>query len=157
MTYPKKILMVCLGNICRSPLAEGVMRQVAAENGLHLVVDSAGTSGYHIGEAPDPRSVTNARKNGINIANLRARQFSATDFDAFDWIYVMDNANYKDVIKLARNDEERNKVSLLLLAANAEKAPVPDPYYGTEKDFQHVFNLVKGACENIAAQLKALR
>jgi protein-tyrosine phosphatase len=150
-----KILMVCLGNICRSPVAEGVMRSVAQQHKIPITVDSAGTSNYHIGEQPDHRSVANARKNGVDISTLRGRQFSSADFDAFDHIYVMDESNLKNILALAKKEEHRQKVELLLNELYPGKnMPVPDPYYGTEKDFENVFQLVHQACEAIAGKLK---
>lgn len=149
-----KILMVCLGNICRSPVAEGVMRQVAAKHQLNVEVDSAGTAGYHIGEHPDPRSVRNAAKNNLDISQLRARRFQTSDFDAFDFIFVMDESNKENVLNMARNAAQEQKVNFLTqyLFPN-ENVPVPDPYYGTEKDFQYVYDLCNQACEAIAKHL----
>jgi protein-tyrosine phosphatase len=150
-----KILMVCLGNICRSPVAEGVMRSVAQQHKIPVTVDSAGTSNYHIGEQPDKRSMANARKNGVDISSLRGRQFSIADFDTFDRIYVMDESNLKNVLALAKKEEHKQKVELLLNELHPGKnMPVPDPYYGTEKDFENVFQLVYQACEAIAGKLK---
>jgi protein-tyrosine phosphatase len=149
-----KILFVCLGNICRSPLAEGIMLHLKEKNKLNVVIDSAGTASYHIGEAPDSRTIANARKNGVDLSALRARQFSATDFDQFDHIYVMDKNNLKNVLSLAKNDNHRNKVKLLLNAAEHGLSEVPDPYYGTEHDFEQVFQLVYRACEKLSFDLK---
>jgi protein-tyrosine phosphatase len=145
----QKILFVCLGNICRSPVAEGILLHLIKEKNLHhkLSVDSAGTAGYHVDEAPDSRTVKNAKKNGVDLSALRARKFSATDFDQFDKIYVMDRSNYADVLKLAKTGEHRAKTSLLLevLYPGKNKA-VPDPYYGDEDGFEEVFQLVYKAC-----------
>src|SRR5689334_17375007 len=106
-----KILMVCLGNICRSPMAEGILRKMAEARGINLTVDSAGTGGWHVGEHPDKRAVLTARKFDIDISRLTGRQFdAANDFDSFDRIYVMDASNYKDVLKMARNESDRLKV-----------------------------------------------
>jgi len=139
------ILMVCLGNICRSPLAEGILRAKNAKD--ILKIDSAGTSSYHIGELPDKRSIAIAKKNGIDITNQRCRQFQVSDFDAFDLIYVMDNSNYRDVISLARNEEDKNKVKLILNEIfPGENVDVPDPYYGGEKGFENVFKMLDDAC-----------
>lgn len=149
-----KILMVCLGNICRSPLAEGVLRSKL--DARLFEVDSAGTSNYHVGDAPDHRSVEVARKNGIDIAHLRGRQFQYADFDTFDYIFVMDESNYENVVKLAKTPQQRQKVSLLLAAlGGGVKKEVPDPYYGGKNDFQAVFTLIDGACNAIASQLNA--
>jgi protein-tyrosine phosphatase len=118
-----KILMVCLGNICRSPLAEGVLRHLSEQQGLGWEIDSAGTGDWHVGHPPDPRSVQVARRNGIDISKLRGRQFRVQDFDDFDRIFVMDLNNYRDVLRKARSDADREKVQLLL----EHQQPVPDP------------------------------
>jgi protein-tyrosine phosphatase len=124
-----KILMVCLGNICRSPLAEGIMRQKINDHKLNASVDSAGTAHYHIGESPDPRSQESGLKHGIDISNLRGRQFEVNDFDAFDRIFVMDKSNYSNVLQLARGEDDKQKVDLLLHATHPDSfKEVPDPY-----------------------------
>lgn len=144
---PIRILMVCLGNICRSPLAEGIMRSKLTKD---YYIDSAGTGGWHAGEAPDKRSIQTARNHGIDISKQRARKFSITDFDTFDIIFVMDQSNYKDVINLAPNEAAKSKVQLLL--DNSKE--VPDPYYGTLEDFEQVYQLLNQACETIARKIK---
>ena len=146
-----KILMVCLGNICRSPLAEGIMRSKLSED---FTVDSAGTGGWHAGELPDKRSITTAKNRGLDITNQRARQFKVSDFDTFDYIYVMDNSNYKDVISLAPTEESKSKVRLILneIFPN-ENVDVPDPYYGGDDGFENVFDMLDQACEAIARKL----
>lgn len=150
----QKILMVCLGNICRSPVAEGIMRAKLAQYGLPVEVDSAGTSNYHTGENPDQRSIRNAAKNGIDICKLKARQFQVSDFDAFDVIYVMDNQNFNDVLGMARNEADKNKVKLILSELSSHQVKhVPDPYFGGEDGFQTVFNLLDEACENITRSI----
>ncbi len=147
----QKLLFVCLGKICRSPLAEGIMLHLKDKHNLKLEIDSAGTANYHVGEAPDRRTIANAKKNGVDLSELRARQFSISDFDRFDKIYVMDKSNFKNVTALAINQEGKNKVSLFLDSAyNASDLEVPDPYYGTEKDFENTFKLVYKACEKLA-------
>ena len=108
---PVKILMVCLGNICRSPLAEGILASKLPIDKFH--VDSAGTGSWHIGRAPDNRSIATAKKNGLNIANQQGRQFQRSDFDAFDYIFVMDNHNYNDVIHLAQNETQKKKLAII--------------------------------------------
>ena len=144
----QKILFVCLGNICRSPLAEGIILHLKQKHNLNLEIDSAGTSHYHIGEAPDMRTIANAKKNGVDISFLRARQFNVNDFDVFDKIYVMDKSNFENVIALSQNQMHKNKVSLFLNSVYPEKnLEVPDPYYGGEKDFEAVFQLVYKASE----------
>ena len=154
-----KILMVCLGNICRSPLAEGVLRHKLNEAGItHVSVDSAGTSGHHSGENPDSRSVHNARKNGVDISNLVSRKFTAADFDKFDRIYVMDQSNYRDVIELARREDHRKKVDLFLnISSPGKNKAVPDPWYGGEEGFQRVFDLVNETCEVLVNELKKMK
>lgn len=150
-----KVLMVCLGNICRSPLAEGVLRKKAEENKLQLFVDSAGTSNYHIDQAPDKRSQLSAKKHGIDISNLRGRQFKVSDFDNFDLVFAMDSSNYSNIIELARNQDDKNKVELILnrIHPNSNMA-VPDPYYGGEEGFENVYQLLDSACEEIINSLK---
>lgn len=141
--------MVCLGNICRSPMAEGILRDRAA--GTNIEVDSAGTSAYHIGENPDPRAVMTTRKHGVKIDRLIGRQFSVEDFDSFDRIYVMDQSNLQNVLNLARNEDDKSKVSLLL--DEAEGMPkgmeVPDPYYGGDRGFEDVYQMIDNAAQAI--------
>jgi protein-tyrosine phosphatase len=150
-----RILFVCLGNICRSPLAEGVLLHMNEKLGLAWHIDSAGTAGYHIGEAPDRRTMANAAKHGVDLKPLRARQFTAADFDRFDHVLVMDQNNYNLVVRQASNAEQKAKVNLFLeLALNRKNAEVPDPYYGSEKDFEEVFQLVQKGCEGLVQQLK---
>src|SRR5665213_2376017 len=138
-----KILMVCLGNICRSPLAHGIMEQLATENHLNWTIDSAGTGNWHIGQGPDPRSTRAARNHGVDISKQICRQFRVSDFDDYDVIYVMDKNNLRDVNAQARNDEDRKKVKLLL-----GDQEVPDPYYD-DTQFESVFNLVEEGCKKI--------
>jgi protein-tyrosine phosphatase len=146
----QKILMVCLGNICRSPLAEGIMLKLIADNNLEISVDSAGTSNYHVGEQPDKRSIINAKEHDVDLSPLRARQFKASDFDEFDMIYVMDKSNRSNVIALATTEQHKQKVKLLLSEINSEGIlEVPDPYFGGEQGFEDVFQLVYKACEVI--------
>ena len=147
-----KILMVCLGNICRSPLAEGILASKLPEN--KFKVDSAGTGSWHIGNAPDERSIITAKKNGILISNQKCRQITTNDFDYFDYIYVMDNTNYNDVLQLSENQEHRKKVQLILneLFPN-ENVDVPDPYYGLQNGFDSVYQMLDEACDIIAKKL----
>lgn len=148
--------MVCLGNICRSPLAEGVLRHKLEQAGLaHIQVDSAGTSGWHNGEHPDARSVRNAKEHGINISKLVSRKFTVHDFDEFDRIYVMDASNFRDVTALAKSEIHLGKVDFLLNAKwPGKNMAVPDPYYSGEDGFEKVFRLVEEACDAITAELK---
>ena len=139
----RKILFVCLGNICRSPLAEGIALHLVQENGLeNLLIDSAGTANYHVNEAPDPRTIANAKKHGVDLSSLRARQIKSSDFDDFDEIYVMDDNNLKNVLALTKSNSHKEKVKLLLSIGNFGRLDVPDPYYGNERDFENVFQLV---------------
>lgn len=147
-----KVLMVCLGNICRSPLAEGLLKSKV--NPEEVFVDSAGTSNYHIGDAPDPRSVSVAHKYGVDITDQLGRQFKTEDFDTFDFIYAMDNSNYRNILELARNDEDKKKVSLILdKIFPGEHAAVPDPYQGGYQGFENVYNMLDEATDIIAKEL----
>ncbi|WP_370226110.1 low molecular weight protein-tyrosine-phosphatase [Mesoflavibacter sp.] len=146
-----KILMVCLGNICRSPLAEGILKSKLDSN---FIVESAGTAAYHVGNKPDPRSIAVASQNGLNITNQRARKFNKQDFEDFDIIYAMDNSNYQNIIALAENDQQKEKVKLILNESFPDKnLDVPDPYYGGEKGFENVYNMLDNACEIIAKRI----
>lgn len=147
----QKVLMVCLGNICRSPLAEGIMLKLIKENNINMRVDSAGTSNYHVDEAPDKRTITNAAKHNVDLKPLRARQFKASDFDKFDKIYVMDKSNMANVLALATTEEHKAKVDLLLNTSHPNQdLEVPDPYFGGEQGFEDVFQMVYKACQHIA-------
>ncbi|WP_157208763.1 low molecular weight protein-tyrosine-phosphatase [Mariniflexile maritimum] len=148
-----KILMVCLGNICRSPLAEGILRSKLSTN--TIVVDSAGTGNYHIGKKPDLRAISIARKHALDISNLKARQFEVSDFDNFDHIYVMDESNYRNLIQLARNDQDKRKIKFIMDEVYPnQNYNVPDPYYGGNDGFESVFNMLDEACTLIAAKLQ---
>lgn len=139
--------MVCLGNICRSPLAEGIMQQKARRAGLDWTVDSAGTGHWHVGEMPDSRSIRTARQYGIDITGQRARQFQPLDFEEFDRIFVMDTQNLRDVLRHARSEAHRAKVDLILNQIHAgEDRSVPDPYYDDD-GFEQVFQMLDAACE----------
>lgn len=141
-----KILMVCLGNICRSPLAEGILQHKVGDK--HLVT-SAGTGDWHVGEKPDRRSVEVALRNGVDIADQRAQHFSPLFFDGFDLIYAMDQTNYDDLMKLTQSDDQRKKVKLFLEDAFGEAANVPDPYYGSITDFEAVYDLIDRATDQL--------
>ncbi len=144
--------MVCLGNICRSPLAQGILEsKVNSEN---VFVDSAGTGAYHVGNLPDKRSIKVAKNNGINITNQTARKFEVSDFDAFDCIYAMDESNCQHILRLARSDEDKSKVYLILNELHPNKnQSVPDPYYGGVQGFENVYNMLNDACDVIASKL----
>ena len=145
-----KILMVCLGNICRSPLAEGILQKAADEAGLHWIVDSAGTNGYHIGEAPHRLSQKVALQNGIDISRQRSRQFVKEDFDRYDKIYAMAGDVMDDIKWIAREKFDSSKTDLLLneLYPGMNK-DVPDPWYGPEAGYHKVFKLMEDACKQI--------
>ncbi|MBN8680076.1 MAG: low molecular weight phosphotyrosine protein phosphatase [Chitinophagales bacterium] len=139
--------MVCLGNICRSPLAEGIMKQKIREASVSWMVDSAGTGYWHVGELPDRRSIVTAGQHGIDITDQRARQFQAADFDRFDQIFVMDTQNRRDVLRLAQTEAHRAKVTLMLDELYpGEDRSVPDPYYD-DNGFEEVFTMLDKACE----------
>jgi protein-tyrosine phosphatase len=147
-----RILMVCLGNICRSPLAEGILQSKLPKD--LFVVDSAGTGNWHIGHQPDPRSIAIANQKGLDISHLRGRQFSKQDFQDFDHIYAMDNQNYKDIIALASSEEEKTKVKLILNEIfPGENVDVPDPYFGLQDGFEKVYVMLDEVCEVIVEKL----
>ena len=147
-----KILMVCLGNICRSPLAEGILQSKLPSG--KFTIDSAGTGDYHIGSLPDKRSIEVARKYDLDISNQRGRQFSEADFDRFDIIYVMDSSNYKNVIKNARNDKDIEKVKMILNEIYpGQNHDVPDPYTGGIQGFDSTFKMLDEACNEIAKKI----
>ena len=149
---PIKILMVCLGNICRSPIAEGILDSKLSKD--NFLVDSCGTGNWHVGNQPDLRSISISRKKGLDISNQKCRQFITSDFDTFDYIYVMDKSNYKDIIALSQNEKQKNKVQLILneLFPN-ENRDVPDPYFGLENGFELVYEMLDETCEVIAKKL----
>lgn len=142
-----KILMVCLGNICRSPLAEGIMQHVVGENDLGWEVRSAGTGNWHVGKEPDHRSISVAKQHGIDISNQRAQHFTPVMFDDYDRIFVMDHQNLEDVLAQAVNDEQKKKVALFL-----PNAIVPDPYFD-DKMFTPVFHLIEERCRQLWTEL----
>lgn len=146
------VLMVCLGNICRSPLAEGILKSKVYSH--KTFIDSAGTGAYHVGEKPDSRSIAIATINGIDISNQKARKFVVNDFDKFDLIYVMDQSNYENVIAQARNENDIAKVHMILNEVfPGEDLDVPDPYYGGDFGFKNVYNMLDQACDVIAKKL----
>ncbi len=147
-----KILMVCLGNICRSPLAEGILASKLPKD--KFIVDSAGTGDWHVENPPDPRSIKVANENGIDISKQRGKLFKKSHFEEFDYIFVMDNSNYNNVIELAPDFESTKKVKLILneIFPN-ENVEVPDPYFGLENGFEKVYAMLDEACEAIREKL----
>jgi len=151
---PMKILFVCLGNICRSPLAEGIMKDKLRKAALDAEVDSAGFESFHVGDPADPRSAGIARQHGISLNGHVARKFTARDFDHYDRIYVMDRYNYQDVMSLARSETDRSKVDFILnLSHPAENREVPDPYYGGKDGFEKVYHMLDSACDILAEEI----
>lgn len=146
-----KILMVCLGNICRSPIAQGVMENIVQDENLDWKIDSAGTSSFHAGEGPDPRSVEVAKQNNIDISSQRSREITKQDLSDFDYIFAMDKSNYRDIEKMC-NEDQKSKLKLFLKFGDSENIDeVPDPYYTL--GFDHVFELINTACKNIHKKL----
>jgi protein-tyrosine phosphatase len=156
MTAPVRVLMVCTGNICRSPTAEGVLRAMARAAGLgeRLLVDSAGVAGYHVGEPPDPRSQAHARRRGYELSGLRARQVVEADFERFDWLLAMDRGHLRELRDRAP-DGATARLALLLdfAGAGAAGCDVPDPYDGGPDDFERVLDLVEAGCAGVLRQL----
>ncbi len=142
-----RVLMVCLGNICRSPLAQGILESKVSSTTFY--VDSAGTSAHHQGELPDIRSIEIAKEHGLDITNQRSRAFVKSDFQKFDWIYAMDKSNYRNLQNLTSNPEELTKIKLILEGVNVDEEEVPDPYYGGEQGFAHVYDLLDTACDQL--------
>ena len=144
--------MVCLGNICRSPLAEGLLQAKLPKD--KFFVDSAGTGSSHVGHHPDQRSVLTAQKKGLDISSQIARQFTPRDFEVFDYIYVMDNTNFDDVIELAKNENQKKKVQLILNELfPGDNVDVPDPYYGLQNGFDMVYEMLDETCDILSKKL----
>lgn len=149
---PVKILMVCLGNICRSPLAEGILQSKLPAD--KFKVDSAGTSNWHAGQGPDKRSIATAKNRGLDISCQIARQLKVNDFTEFDHIYVMDNSNLRDVLRLAPNEAAKAKVKLMMDEIfPGQNVDVPDPYFGGDEGFDKVYDMLDEACEMVANKL----
>lgn len=150
------VLFVCLGNICRSPLAEGVFRHIVEQQGIsnRITTDSAGTGGWHTGEAPDRRSIAVAAENGIDLSRLKARQINKRDFSTFDLILGMDASNVANIRRIAP-DEARNRVHLFSALTLGESWDVPDPYYGDASDFERVYHMISEGCMSLAERLKS--
>ncbi len=150
----QKILMVCLGNICRSPMAEGIMRSKIEKYKLQAEVDSCGTAAYHVGEQPDRRAMAKLREHGMDISGLSGRQFQQSDFDNFDMIYVMDSQNYRNVLRLARNEKDRQKVNMIMNEVYPNgHIDVADPYYGGASGFDDTYQMLDMATEKIAEKI----
>jgi protein-tyrosine phosphatase len=156
VSYRYSVLLVCMGNICRSPTAEAVLRRLAAEEAadLSLVVDSAGTHDYHVGDPPDPRAQAAARRRGLDMSARRARQLAAADFDAFDYLLVMDERNLADARALAPPRFRAQLGLLLEYAPELERREVPDPYYGGAAGFEEVLDLVEAAARGLLGALR---
>ncbi len=143
-----KILMVCLGNICRSPLAEGILSQMIKDQGINWEVDSAGTGSWHVGESPHRESIEVAMQNGIDISHQRARQFSTKDFEKFDLILAMDSENYNNIVSMTSDENNRKKIKLILNYSHpGQNMAVPDPYYNG--GFGKVYALLEDACKQL--------
>jgi protein-tyrosine phosphatase len=144
-----KILMVCLGNICRSPLAEGIMKTKVQEAELDWKVDSAGTGSWHVGKLPDSRSIDVAKEHDLDITDQRARQFQSYDLDNYDLVFAMDASNYQDITRLAKNDTQKSKVHLIMnMASPGMNQGVPDPYWGDD-GFENVYQMLDLACGKV--------
>jgi protein-tyrosine phosphatase len=149
------VLFVCLGNICRSPLAEAIFKHKVKQKGWSdlIYADSCGTSNYHIGGNPDPRTIANATKNGIVIDHC-GRQFSAADFESFDYILAMDSSNYRNIMRLENSSKFGKKVQMMRAFDPNGDGDVPDPYYGGERGFQDVFDILDRSLENFLITLQ---
>ncbi|MCF8379187.1 MAG: low molecular weight phosphotyrosine protein phosphatase [Bacteroidales bacterium] len=146
-----KILFLCHANMCRSPLAEGLLRLIFKEKNIKAVVDSAGFEAYHINESPDERAIQQAKKNGIDISTKKVRLFTKDDFDVFDKIYVMDNLAYRNAVYYARNENDKRKVDYLMNVIKPDtNESVPDPFYRNLEACDETYNILKAACEKIA-------
>jgi len=150
-----RVLFVCLGNICRSPLGEGILRRMAVERGIEIEVDSAGTGDYHIGELPDHRARTVGAKRGCDMT-MRARQFQSSDFDEFDLIVAMDHANLRDVGRWKGADPSKVRLAMSFVPEFGEEI-VPDPYWGDLKDFEEVADMLEGVCAGILEEIRIPR
>ncbi len=147
-----KVLMVCLGNICRSPLAEGILKKKVADHGLNWQVDSAGTGNWHIGQAPDIRSQAVAQQHGLDISDQRAHQIQPEQLDEYDLILAMDTSNFNDLLKMAKTPEQKKKIHLIMdFLYPGKKLSVPDPYWDDD-GFEQVYQMLEKACEAIVTK-----
>lgn len=153
MSRKPAVLFVCLGNICRSPLAEAAFRKAAAEAGLDVEADSAGTAAYHVGEPPDPRSIAIAAHHGVDIAQYRGRQIETHDFDRFTHILALDHANLANIRRIAPAVHGAHLALLLDMVSGQEGAAVPDPYYDGEGPFEYTWRIVWPAAQALVARL----
>jgi protein-tyrosine phosphatase len=152
----KSVLMVCLGNICRSPMAEGILRNKLKESKLNVLVDSAGTSALHKGEAPDKRATKCLSTYGIDISGLRARPFTPKDFLYFDLIFAMDTENYKNILRQTDDERLKRKVTLFMESSMpGQNLSVPDPWYGDENGFHEVYKMIESNCNSIIEKLRS--
>ncbi len=150
------VLMVCMGNICRSPTAHGVFRRMVAEQDLsdRIHIDSAGTHAYHTGESPDPRAQRAALSRGVSLGDIRARAVARDDFERFDYVLAMDRSNHRDLLELCPS-EYQDRLSLFMdFAPDLREREVPDPYYGGTRGFEHVLDLVEAAADGLLAHLR---
>ncbi len=147
------ILLVCLGNICRSPMAEGALRAAAQRKGVALTIDSAGTAGYHVGEPPDPRAVATAARYGVDISGLRGRKLASEDFRRFTHVFALDSANLAGIESVRPRDASAEIALLMDMVKGCEGQPVADPYYGSDADFDQVWQEVCEAADAIVARL----
>jgi len=154
---PTSVVFVCLGNICRSPTAEGVFRALVKSRGLvnSIHIDSAGTSDWHVGESPDPRAIKAARARGIDLTGLRGRQAIARDFSEFDYVIAMDNENYANLSRLATPEQQAKLHLFLEFAENVPEVEVPDPYFGGAGGFPHVLDLIENASKGLLNHMLA--
>jgi protein-tyrosine phosphatase len=153
-----KILFVCLGNICRSPLAKGILKSKLKKSHPITEVDSAGFEAFHKGDPADARSVAVAADHGVDLSGHRARMFSTLDFDRFDRIYVMDKKNYQDVAKLARTVGDMDKVDYIMnLLSPEENKHIPDPWYGDSEEFEVVYQMLDEACDAMVRDIKSIK
>ncbi len=144
----KSVMFVCLGNICRSPMAHGIFRDKAFKRGLKIHIESSGTSGFHVGEHADPRSISTLRSKGIDIMDLRSRKFTSTDFNVYDFIFTMDQQNQNDVLKIAETVNSQNMPEMIMnLSYPGENISVPDPYYGGATGFEDVYQMLDKSLE----------